>query len=111
MVARRLHRLWPALLGQAWEYGLDGNLPASMSAIQVGNIAGTASFGAGLWLLQLPKGNDGTVALTETALPNSQTLHVPCSHTGLLYDKATAGQVGHFLQHGRFKPTPGGRTE
>jgi len=41
----------------------------------------------------------------ETALPDSQQLVVPCSHSGLLFDETVARQVAHFLQHGRFLPT------
>ena len=103
--AQRVRQIMPRVLGDSWQNALDGSLPNQPLPIECGSIAGTVSSGLGLLVTQFAEPNDGTVALAETALPNSQQLIVPCSHSGLLFDSEVAQQVAYFLQHGRFKGT------
>lgn len=71
--------------------------------IDLGIIAGTRSMGLGMFVGNLPEPNDGTVAVDETRLPGA-TDHttLPLTHTQLMFDRAAARQVVHFLRHGRF---------
>ncbi|UOP04484.1 esterase/lipase family protein [Conchiformibius kuhniae] len=98
--AAAVRRYCPALVGRAWDWGLDGRVPPRARAW--GNIAGTAGWGAGRWLGVLAQPNDGTVAVAETALSGSLPLHLPCSHTGLLLDREAAAQTAHFLRYGQW---------
>lgn len=104
MVARRLHERFPKLIGRAWDEGLDGRLPLPPMPVATGNISGCRGIGAGWWLAKLPPGSDGTVAQSETVLPGSLPLLLPCSHTGLLFDRNAARQTACFLSYGRFLP-------
>ena len=103
--ARRVKQIMPRVLGDSWQNALDGSLPNQPLPIECGSIAGTVSAGLGLLVTRFSEPNDGTVTLAETALPDSQQLVVPCSHSGLLFDETVAQQVAYFLQHGRFLPT------
>ena len=103
--AQRVKQIMPRMLGDSWQNALDGSLPNQPLPIECGSIAGTLSAGLGRLVTRFSEPNDGTVALAETALPDSQQLVVPCSHSGLLFDETVAQQVAHFLQHGRFLPT------
>lgn len=103
--AKSVRRYCPVLVGKAWDLGLNGTLPPRAPA-GWGNIAGTAGMGAGSLLRVLPVPNDGTVAVAETRLSGSLPLHVPCSHTGLLFDAEVAAQTGHFLRYGKWDLQP-----
>ena len=103
--AQRVKQIMPRMIGDSWQNALDGSLPNQPLPIECGSIAGTVSAGLGRLVTQFAEPNDGTVALAETALPNSQQLVVPCSHSGLLFDDKVAQQVAYFLQHGRFRET------
>ena len=47
--------------------------------------------------------HDGTVWVEETRVEGAtDTLVVRASHTSLVLSRQVAGQVCHFLQHGRF---------
>lgn len=99
--AQTLRQYCPPLIGAAWADGLDGNLPSPAFPVPCGNICGSKSIGLG-HLLGVPDG-DGTVGATETKLPESQVLTVPCTHNGLLWNKEVAHQIAYFLQHGHFQ--------
>jgi pimeloyl-ACP methyl ester carboxylesterase len=91
------------MLGRSLEQGLLGNLPPWRGQRELGSIAGSLSFGAGWVVADLPRPNDGTVAVCETELPN-MTDHItfPVSHMALLFSSGVAREVCHFLEHGRF---------
>jgi pimeloyl-ACP methyl ester carboxylesterase len=70
---------------------------------ELGIIAGTRPVGLGRLLLKFPEANDGTVAVSETALPGATSrLCLPVTHSGLLLSSRVAQEAGSFLQHGRF---------
>lgn len=101
MVAQRIHdRHWP-LLGQAWDEGLDGLLPQTPLPVPCLSIAGTLSRGLGKYVCRIGGDNDGTVAVAETLLPQSESLCIPASHSGLLVNAEAAKAVGDFLLDGR----------
>ncbi len=71
---------------------------------ELGIIAGSQPLGVGQLLAQFNEDNDGTVAVSETRMPGATDhLVLPVSHLGLLMSADAAQQVGHFLDHGRFR--------
>ncbi len=73
------------------------------SPVPVGIIAGTHSLGPGQLIADLPKPNDGTVAVSETRLPGfSDHIEVDASHFTMLFSDEVVEQCDYFLQHGRF---------
>ena len=69
----------------------------------LGVIAGDLPIGLGLLLGALPRPHDGVVTVEETRLEGATDhLVVPLSHTALLFSRAVARQVQHFLRDGRF---------
>lgn len=104
-VARKLnHHFWGRLLlGSSLQHGLLGDAPAWKSDHEIGVIAGDRGIGIGTILTRLPKPNDGTVVLEETALPGMTDYKVmPINHIGLLFSKPVAEQVIKFLSDGVF---------
>lgn len=82
---------------------LNGGMKEWRGAREVGVIAGTLATGIGVMLENLPKPNDGTVAVEETRLPGIKDhLELPVSHTGLLVSEVVASQTAFFLRHGEF---------
>jgi len=83
------------------EHGLD----AKNGAGHPGIIAGTLSFGVGMFVRGLGRPNDGTVAVAETRWPGGAA-HTTCatSHFGLLLSAEVAGQVVYYLTSGAFAP-------
>jgi pimeloyl-ACP methyl ester carboxylesterase len=72
---------------------------------ELGIIAGTVSLGFGRLLLTFKEPNDGTVAVSETALAGAKSrLCLPVTHTGLLLSAQVAREAGNFFEHGRFGP-------
>lgn len=70
---------------------------------EVGVIAGTTSIGVGRLFTRLPKPHDGTVAVAETRLDGAtDTLHLPATHTSLVYSSRVADAVRRFLSGGHF---------
>jgi pimeloyl-ACP methyl ester carboxylesterase len=73
----------------------------------IGMIAGSRSFGLGLLLGGLGEPGDGTVGINETRAEGlRQHLVLPVTHTGMLFSKAVAREVAHFLRAGSFSPSP-----
>ncbi|MDA8384501.1 MAG: alpha/beta fold hydrolase [Betaproteobacteria bacterium] len=69
-------------------------------------IAGTRAVGIGRWVTRLPRPNDGTVAVAETAFPAPHARRLlPISHTGMLLSRAVAQCICAFLKDGRFSGT------
>lgn len=77
--------------------------PWPLPAREVGLIAGTVRFGAGLWVGGFTEPNDGTVAVNESFMPGGKDyLTLRVSHMGFVVSPAVARQVAHFLRHGEF---------
>ncbi|MFP4182882.1 MAG: esterase/lipase family protein [Thiohalospira sp.] len=89
-------------LGDAWEGGLDGDLPPWTGARELGSIAGTRPHGVGQFFGPLERPHDGTVAVAETRLPGVPHATVPASHMGLLFSPAAARLTTAFLATGAF---------
>jgi pimeloyl-ACP methyl ester carboxylesterase len=69
----------------------------------LGSIAGTLRMGTGQFFARFDEDNDGTVAVSETAIPGlADHLVLPHSHIGMLYARDVASYVAHFLRNGRF---------
>jgi pimeloyl-ACP methyl ester carboxylesterase len=70
---------------------------------ELGIIAGTVPLGFGRLLLTFKEASDGTIAVSETALPGAKSrLCLPVTHTGLLLSARVAREAGNFFEHGRF---------
>jgi pimeloyl-ACP methyl ester carboxylesterase len=70
---------------------------------EVGMIAGSRALGLGLLLGGSGGRGDGTVAVDETRAEGLRDhLVLPVTHTGMLFSRAVARAVCHFLQNGRF---------
>jgi pimeloyl-ACP methyl ester carboxylesterase len=79
-------------------------LPALVGP-RIGVIAGARGTKDG-WNPLVPGDDDGTVALTETALPwPHERVVLRVGHTRITTLPATLLQALHFLRHGRFRPT------
>ena len=97
-------------LGRSIDRGLLGNVPPWPAARELGSLAGDSTVGAGRLFGNLPKPNDGTVAVAETYC-EGMTDHVclPVNHTQMLFSAEVAAQVIAFLQTGRFRHPDSGR--
>lgn len=107
-VAKQLsqHPLFHFLLGAAVEQGLLGDVPVWPVARELGLVVGTRRLGIGVLFTggKLQQPNDGTVALSETEIPQATDLMmVEDSHFTMLADKNVAQAVVNFLHYGRFK--------
>jgi pimeloyl-ACP methyl ester carboxylesterase len=70
---------------------------------ELGLIVGTQSLSFGRLVVHFDEPNDGTVAVSETALPGARArILLPESHTGMLLSARVADEVGSFLQTGYF---------
>ena len=96
-----------ALLGRSigeWLARPSGALAAPPSAVDVGVLAGTRSFGLGRLIPGLPQPNDGVVAVVETHLPGAaDCLALPVAHAQMLVSRHCAAQIAAFLETGRFR--------
>ena len=104
-VANRLSRsgLFRKLLGCSL-VPLSGELHPWSGRRELGSVAGTLSVGAGWIVRDLPKPNDGTVAVVETRLKNmTDHFEVHTSHMAMLFSREVARQTLHFLRTGRFE--------
>jgi pimeloyl-ACP methyl ester carboxylesterase len=78
--------------------------PRVPDGVELGVIAGDASFGLGRLFVNLPAPNDGVVMLDETRVPgaaDSIVLHT--SHSAMLVSQEVARAACTFLQNGSFK--------
>ena len=81
------------ILGHCWEQGLDGEAPPWDSTIPLLSIAGTKAIGVGnaLHIFAADEPNDGTVAVSETELPQAAAFYrLPTSHSALQFDRKAA---------------------
>lgn len=104
-VANRLSRfgLFRRLLGGSL-VPLSGELHPWGGERELGSIAGTLGVGVGWVVRDLPRPNDGTVAVEETLLANmTDHCRVHSSHMALLFSAEAARQVLAFLSRGRFE--------
>ena len=97
----------------AWSRGLLGHTvqdwlrqprPPVPEGVELGVIAGDASFGLGRLFVKLPAPNDGVVVLEETrirAAADSVVMHI--SHSAMLVSPAVAHAACTFLKCGSFK--------
>lgn len=85
VVGRALHR-WGEL-----------NVRPTVS-VPVFTLSGTRSAGLGRLVCAFTEPNDGTVTLSETQYPGATACQMPVSHSGMLFDKAVAGQVATWLR-------------
>jgi pimeloyl-ACP methyl ester carboxylesterase len=77
------------------------------AGVEVGSIAGRTPLGVGRVLGPFPEPNDGTVAVAETLIDGlADHIVLPVSHVALLWSAQVAAQMGHFLDHGRFRHEP-----
>ena len=80
---------------------------------ELGVIAGCTSAGLGRLVADLPRPNDGTVAVEETRI-EGMTDHVvlPVTHTSMLVSADAARHLARFLRSGRFSGSdPGSKQE
>ena len=104
-VGQRLCRLpitrWT--LGKTTQQGILGDAPVWKGWQDIGIIAGTMPFGAGLIAGGPSAPHDGTVSVDETRLKGATDFIVlPVSHTGMLLSTRVAAQVVTFLRSGKF---------
>jgi len=86
--------------------------PLIESDREIGMIAGCRAIGLGRLLGSPGATGDGTVELREADAPGlTGRLVLPVSHTGMLYSRRVAQEVGGFLQHGRFSASVASRDD
>lgn len=91
-------------LGKSIVKGLSGNVPPWRGSHELGVIAGTLRFGAGMLLPGIPKPSDGTVAVAETRLEGMKDhITLTATHVGLVLSRTAAKQTVYFLQKGQFR--------
>lgn len=99
------HAFWRWAMGKSVA-DLLGGLPQawSLPASEIGVIGGSRSFGMGQLLYRpLPTPNDGLLTVEESTLVGTHDhLVLPASHTGMLFSRTVARQVGAFLAGGHF---------
>ncbi|MBI3545753.1 MAG: alpha/beta hydrolase [Gammaproteobacteria bacterium] len=106
-VAQNLDRYgaWRFIMGRSVAQLLAG-LPQTwpLPARAIGCLSGSRSMGTGRLLYRdLPRPNDGLLTLEESTLePAGARIVLPVSHTGVLFARAVAEQLAHFLNEGRF---------
>ncbi len=99
------HVFWRRLMGPGVAQLLAGATQEWPSPPrEIGVICGTHSFGMGRLLVRhLPRPNDGLLTVKESAFPAAREhLALPVSHTGMLFSREVADQVGNFLVFGKF---------
>jgi len=96
----------PALawtMGDSVRNGLDGDIPPWPGDREVATIAGNRAIGAGRVVPGLPKPNDGTVAVAETALgPEHAHVVLAETHSSMLMSRRVADYACAYLRSGRF---------
>jgi len=99
------HAFWRRAMGKSVAQLLAG-VPREWAPPprEIGAICGTRSIGLGRLLYRgLPRPNDGLLTVKESAYPAAREhLVLPVSHTGMLFSRRAANQVGYFLISGEF---------
>ncbi len=99
--ARRLARLpfWRWMFGKAYPT-LNGELPPWRGICPLASFSGDLAIGVGWFVRDIPKPNDGTVAVEETRLEGMDEHRVyPVSHMGILFSPRVARDVVAFLRN------------
>lgn len=98
------HSFLKPLLGQSTERGLLGDAPNWLAHRELGVIAGTEGLlGIGQLVGGLDGAHDGTVAVSETEVPEAKdTLLLEVGHFDMLFSSEVSQQVAHFLTKGQF---------
>jgi pimeloyl-ACP methyl ester carboxylesterase len=99
------HTFWRRAMGKGVAQLLAGELQQwRPPPREIGALCGTRSFGLGRWLYRgLPRPNDGLLTVKESAFPAAQEhLVLPVSHTGMMFSRTVADQIGNFLISGEF---------
>lgn len=98
------HTLLRPLLGQSARNGLLGDVPAWRSHRDLGVIAGSDGFlGVGSLMGGMVGAHDGTVAVTETEVPEAKdSLVLDVGHFDMLFSAEVTRQVASFLKQGQF---------
>ncbi|MDO6459515.1 alpha/beta hydrolase [Granulosicoccaceae sp. 1_MG-2023] len=92
------------LLGRSVTNGLLGNAPRFAGHRELGLICGERAFGLGRLICRDTQPGDGTVYLSETRVRHSaDEIHVPETHTSMLFSRVVAEQIISFLQAGHFR--------
>lgn len=102
-VAQRMgsHPFSKVLLGKSYRHGLRGDVPPWQGQRKLAVFAGRVSVGVGRLIQQLPRPNDGTVAVAETVIPGMNEHRVfDASHMGLLFSAEVAKATCQFLKEG-----------
>jgi hypothetical protein len=89
------------ILGHCWEQGLDGDAPPWDAAIPLLSIAGTKALGVGsaLHIFATDEANDGTVAVSETELPQAAAFYrLPTSHSALQFDRKAVALADRWFR-------------
>jgi pimeloyl-ACP methyl ester carboxylesterase len=106
VTAERVSRLpgGSRVLGQSMrDLIARGGFRTAAAGREIGIIAGRVPLGVGRLFGSFAGPNDGMVTVEETRLEGA-TDHIvlPVAHTSLLWSRAVARQVDHFLHSGRF---------
>jgi pimeloyl-ACP methyl ester carboxylesterase len=99
------HAFWRRAMGRGVKQLLSG-IPQQWTPPprEIGVICGTRSLGMGRLLCRhLPRPNDGLLTVKESAYPAAhEHMALPVSHTGMLFSREVADQIGQFLISGSF---------
>ncbi|HXF67839.1 MAG TPA: alpha/beta hydrolase [Burkholderiales bacterium] len=105
--ARRLARLplGETLLGRSLREWLESQPPADFARFEIGVIAGSFALGLGRLIEpELPRPNDGVVAVEETRVPGMRDhIVLPVNHSGMLVSREVVRQIAAFLRSGAFE--------
>ena len=98
------YRLGREIIGaSALQQLLENDAAIAALSREVGVLAGSLPLGVGGLLAGFDEPNDGTVALSETALAAAtDRLVLPVSHMGMLLSNPVVEAVAVFLRSGRF---------
>lgn len=112
-VAKRLgaNRALAWVVGKSLRNGLDGDLPPWPDDCEVATIAGDKPVGLGRIVRDLPKPNDGTVAVAETELgPGYPHAVLRETHSSILVSRRVAEYASAYFKTGTF-PNQGSGTK
>jgi pimeloyl-ACP methyl ester carboxylesterase len=93
------------MLGPCIPQWLECKRPGIPEGVEVGVIAGTVAFGLGMFVVpDLPRPNDGIVAVTETVVAGMKSrVEVPVSHSWMLASRTVGALACNFLLGGSFE--------
>lgn len=93
-----------SVVGKSIGQWLHDDKPDVADHFEIGVIAGDRSVGLGRLVTHLPKPNDGTILVEETAVPKAKdTIVLHVSHSQMLFSAPVAEQAAHFIETGMFK--------